>query len=52
MLYEVITDLETEQVIMQGIREKFRNKIIISIAHRINTLKEADSILVLSYNFV
>ncbi len=40
-------DLETEQVIMQGIREKFRNKIIISIAHRINTLKEADSILVL-----
>jgi ATP-binding cassette subfamily B protein len=40
-------DVETEKRIMDNIRNKFKGKTIISIAHRINTLRNADKILVL-----
>ncbi|MEM6804174.1 MAG: peptidase domain-containing ABC transporter [Bacteroidota bacterium] len=40
-------DVETEARIMQNLYEKFQDKIIISIAHRINTLKNSDRILVM-----
>ena len=40
-------DVETEQKIMQNIRTHFKKKIIISIAHRLHTLKDANQIIVL-----
>lgn len=40
-------DVETEKKVMQNILEKFKGKTIISIAHRMNTLRNADRILVL-----
>jgi ABC-type bacteriocin/lantibiotic exporter with double-glycine peptidase domain len=40
-------DVETEKKIMDNIKEKFKGKTIISIAHRINTLRNADKILVM-----
>ena len=40
-------DVETEKKVMENIRKKFKDKTIISIAHRINTLRNADKILVL-----
>jgi ATP-binding cassette subfamily B protein len=40
-------DVETEMKIMAAIKEKFKGKTIISIAHRLNTLRNADKILVL-----
>lgn len=36
-----------EKKIMDNILEKFDDKIIISIAHRLNTIKEFDKIVVL-----
>lgn len=40
-------DVETEKKIMSNVHEQFRGKTIISIAHRIYTLKNCDMILVL-----
>lgn len=40
-------DIETERLIMEQVKEKFKGKTIISIAHRIATLKNADKIVVL-----
>jgi len=40
-------DVETEAKILQHVHEIFHDKLIISIAHRINTLKNADKIIVM-----
>lgn len=40
-------DIESEQVIMNNIKEHFSGKTIITIAHRMQTLKNADRILVI-----
>lgn len=40
-------DVETEKLIMERIRDKFKGKTIISIAHRMHTLRHADKIIVL-----
>lgn len=40
-------DVETEQKIMGHIRTHFQGKTIISIAHRLHTLRDADQIIVL-----
>lgn len=40
-------DIESETIIMNNIRSHFKGKTIISIAHRLNTLKNADRVLVL-----
>lgn len=40
-------DIESEQLIMNNIKEHFRGKTIITIAHRMQTLKNADRILVI-----
>ena len=40
-------DVESEQKIMTNVRTHFKGKTIISIAHRIQTLKKADRILVI-----
>ncbi len=40
-------DIETERIILTNVMEKFANKIIISIAHRINTLRNYDRIVVM-----
>ncbi|GAB4235575.1 MAG: peptidase domain-containing ABC transporter [Ekhidna sp.] len=39
-------DLESERKIMDNIFQKFQRKTIISVAHRLNTLKKADRIAV------
>ncbi len=40
-------DVETEQKILENVMNVYRDKIIISIAHRINTLKNSDKIIVM-----
>lgn len=40
-------DIESETIIMNNIRTHFKGKTIISIAHRLNTLKNADRVWVL-----
>jgi ABC-type bacteriocin/lantibiotic exporter with double-glycine peptidase domain len=40
-------DVESEKLIMQNIKQHFRGKTIITIAHRMNTLKNADRIWVI-----
>ncbi len=40
-------DLESEREIMKNIFKKFREKTIISVAHRLSTLQQADRIVVL-----
>ncbi|XP_022781787.1 multidrug resistance-associated protein 4-like isoform X2 [Stylophora pistillata] len=40
-------DPETEQVIWRVVREKLKNSTVITIAHRLNTLKDCDMILVM-----
>lgn len=40
-------DIETEHFILKNVRERFRGKTIISIAHRLHTVRHADRILVL-----
>lgn len=39
-------DAESEHIIMKNLKERFKNKTIISIAHRFTTLKNADRIIV------
>jgi ATP-binding cassette subfamily B protein len=40
-------DIETEQLIMRNLRERFKEKVTISIAHRLQTVRNADRIIVL-----
>ena len=40
-------DVETERLIITNVKERFKGAAIISIAHRMNTLRTADRILVL-----
>ncbi|CAI5760337.1 unnamed protein product [Candida verbasci] len=40
-------DVETDQILQQTIRNEFKNKTIITIAHRLNTILDSDRILVL-----
>jgi ATP-binding cassette subfamily B protein len=40
-------DIETERKMMRNLRNRFWDKIIISVAHRLHTLRDADHILVL-----
>ncbi len=43
-------DVESEQLIMENLKAHFHNKTILSIAHRMHTLKNADRILVIDQN--
>lgn len=40
-------DVETEKKIIEGVNETYKDKTIISIAHRVHTLKKSDRILVI-----
>lgn len=40
-------DLQTEKRIMANVKKKFKSKTIISIAHRVHTLRDSDRILVI-----
>lgn len=42
-----VLDVESEKIIMQNVRQRFPGKTIISIAHRMSTVKDADLILVI-----
>ncbi|CAK9442267.1 uncharacterized protein LODBEIA_P60100 [Lodderomyces beijingensis] len=41
-------DVETDQILQQTIRTEFKDKTIITIAHRLNTILDSDRILVLN----
>jgi len=43
-------DIESEKIIMQNLKKHFKGKTLITIAHRINTLKSADRIWVIENN--
>ncbi len=45
-------DVQTERNILRNIKSKFKEKTIISIAHRINTLKKSDVIYVLDNGMI
>ena len=40
-------DMETDAFIQRAIREKFTNTTVITIAHRLNTIADYDSVLVM-----
>ena len=42
-------DYETDRVIQETIRAKFKQFTVITIAHRLNTIKDCDRVLVLDY---
>ncbi|KAL9956481.1 hypothetical protein ACROYT_G037962 [Oculina patagonica] len=45
-------DPDTEQTIWNVVREKLRDSTVITIAHRLNTIRDCDKILVLKYGEV
>lgn len=45
-------DTETEEKILQGLREVMKNRTSIIIAHRISTVKNADRIIVLEHGVI
>ncbi|MCU0428007.1 MAG: ABC transporter ATP-binding protein/permease [Candidatus Kapabacteria bacterium] len=45
-------DTETEEKILQGLREVMKNRTSIIIAHRISTVKNADRIIVLEHGMI
>ncbi|KAF3987485.1 hypothetical protein FT663_03888 [Candidozyma haemuli var. vulneris] len=45
-------DVQTDQIIQQTIRQEFKEKTIITIAHRLNTVMDSDRILVLDHGEV
>lgn len=40
-------DVQTDKIVQQTIRSEFKNKTIVTIAHRINTILDSDKIMVL-----
>ena len=45
-------DPETEKTILGVVREKLRDSTVITIAHRLNTIKDCDKILLLKHGTV
>lgn len=41
-------DMETDDLLQQAIKEEFRDNTVLTIAHRVNTLKDSDRILVMN----
>lgn len=40
-------DVETDEIVQQTIRQEFKNRTILTIAHRLNTIMDSDRIVVL-----
>lgn len=40
-------DVETEQQVLQGIRESFVDKTVVLVSHRVNVLRNADQIMIM-----
>ncbi|PRT52473.1 Metal resistance protein YCF1 [Wickerhamiella sorbophila] len=45
-------DVETDQIVQQTIRSEFKDRTILTIAHRLNTIMDSDRIIVLSFGEV
>ncbi|KAK9454988.1 P-loop containing nucleoside triphosphate hydrolase protein, partial [Dipodascopsis uninucleata] len=45
-------DVETDQIIQETIRKEFKDRTILTIAHRLNTIIDSDRIIVLSHGRV
>jgi len=45
-------DVETDQVVQRVIRDKFKDRTILTIAHRLNTILDSDRIIVLGFGEV
>lgn len=45
-------DVETDQVVQQVIRKEFKDRTILTIAHRLNTILDSDRVVVLSFGEV